>query len=125
VALRAGAMACDDGSLFSLRGNAMRSEVSIALESGQVFRLDLDEVQPMPHDQARQWLDTQFVRLECEPLRATGKVLLADKLIAIARAAGPSLLGDAQWSVAFARAAQAALAKPAIRIDLGEMTISY
>ncbi|KQP14159.1 hypothetical protein [Pseudorhodoferax sp. Leaf267] len=103
----------------------MRSEVSVELVTGQRFSVDLEEVQPMPHDQARQWLDAQFTQLECEPLRATGKVLLVDKLIAIAQAAGPSLLGDAQWLADFARAASAALAKPVVRVDLGAMAISY
>jgi hypothetical protein len=33
----------------------------------QELRFDLDEVQPMPHDVARWWLDEQFTRLGCEP----------------------------------------------------------
>ncbi len=102
----------------------MRSEVVVTLAGGREVRVDLEEVQPMPHDQARAWLDTQFTQLECEPLRATGKVLLADKLIAIAQAGG-SLFDDLSWRTDFARAASSALAKPAVRLDLDAMTVSY
>ena len=61
----------------------MRSEVTVKLADGAELRFDLDEVQPMPHDVARWWLDDQFTRLGCEPLRATGKVLIADKVLCV------------------------------------------
>ena len=103
----------------------MRSEVFVRLDGGREFRFDLDGVQAMPHALARIWLDGQFLELGCEPLRATGKVLLADKLIAIAQAAGAPLLDDPQWSAGFSRAASAALAKPIVRLDVPAMTVSY
>ncbi|HVR51064.1 MAG TPA: hypothetical protein VMS38_15115 [Pseudorhodoferax sp.] len=102
----------------------MRSEVSVLLADGQAFRGDIGEA-PMSQAQARAWLDAEFVRLDCEPLRASGKVLLADKLIAIAQAAGPQLLGDAAWFARFAHAASAALGRPVVRIDLGALTVGY
>lgn len=103
----------------------MRSEVTVRLDAGQEFRFDLDEIQPMPHDLARWWLDDQFVELGCEPLRGSGKVLLADKLITIAQAAGPQLFADTKWAHDFARAASAALSRPVVRIDVPAMTIAY
>ena len=103
----------------------MRSEVTVRLAADREFRFDLDEVQPMPHDLARWWLDDQFVQLGCEPLRATGKVLTADKVITIAQAAGESLFTNAKWSSEFARATSAALAKPVVRLDVPAMAITY
>lgn len=103
----------------------MRSEVSVHLGAGQEFRFDLEEVQPMPHDVARWWLDDQFTRLGCEPLRASGKVLIADKVLTVAQAAGAALLSDPKWSSEFARAAHAALAKPVVRVDVPAMAVSY
>jgi hypothetical protein len=103
----------------------MRSEVTVRLDAGREFRFDLDEVQPMPHDLARWWLDDQFVQLGCEPLRATGKVLMADKVITIAQAAGEKLLANTKWSSEFARATSAALAKPVVRLDVPAMAITY
>jgi hypothetical protein len=88
-------------------------------------RIDLHEVQPMPHDEARKWLDEQFTQMGCEPLRATGKLLTADKVVVIAQAAGPAKFAEAPWAQAFARAASAALAKPLVQIDVESLSISY
>jgi hypothetical protein len=79
----------------------------------------------MAHEEARLWLDGEFTAMECEPLRASGKVLLADKVLVVARDAGVSRLSDRQWLGLFARAVSAALARPVVRIDLQGMTISY
>ena len=79
----------------------------------------------MAHEEARLWLDGEFTAMECEPLRASGKVLLADKVLVVARDAGVSRLGDREWLGQFARAVTAALSRPVVRIDLQGMTIAY
>jgi hypothetical protein len=103
----------------------MRSEVSLTFPDAANLRLDLNEVQPMPHDVARWWLDDQFTTMGCEPFRATGKLLVADKVLCVAQAAGPKKFADAKWAMEFARAASAALAKPAVHLDLKAMSITY
>lgn len=103
----------------------MHSEVSVTLAANQQFRFDLGHAEPLSHEAARLWLDAQFVTLDCEPLRASGKVLLADKVLTVARAAGAERMADAQWSQAFARAASAALAKPVVRVDVPAMAVTY
>ncbi|MBE2262953.1 MAG: hypothetical protein IAE92_09440 [Burkholderiaceae bacterium] len=103
----------------------MLSSVRVVIDPLTDFRFDLDEVQPMPHEAARVWLDEQFTALDCEPLRASGKVLTADKVLVVAQAAGARLLGDAAWGGEFARAASAALAKPVVTVDLSTMSISF
>lgn len=103
----------------------MHSEVSVSADRNQEFRVDLEGADAMPQDEARRWLDDEFTRLECEPLRASGKVLLADKVLAVARAAEHGLLSDPAWLKSFARATNGALAKPVVRIDLQAMAISY
>lgn len=103
----------------------MQSEVRVIQDERTEWRFDLDQAAPMSHADGRAWLDAQFTQLGSEPLRPTGKLLLADKVLVVARDAGPRLLNDAEWGQAFARAASAALAKPVVRIDLGAMTISY
>jgi len=92
------------------------------------YRFDLEEVQPMPHDQARAWLDEQFTAFGCEPIRLTGKVLTADKVLAVAQAAGQERFRDEAhqgWATAFARAASAALAKPVVTVDVAALTLGY
>ncbi|MDO9200601.1 MAG: hypothetical protein Q8K87_06095 [Hydrogenophaga sp.] len=106
----------------------MRSHVTVIWGEPFTYRFDLEEVQPMPHDMARSWLDEQFTFLGCEPIRATGKVLTADKVLCVAQAAGEARFRDEAhhaWAVAFAKAASAALAKPVVSVDVQAMTLSY
>lgn len=103
----------------------MRSEVIIQWDPKQQFRLSLDGVATMAMDDARRWLDNQFVALECEPLRASGKLLTADRVVCVAQAAGPELLGDAAWAHDFARAASAALGQAVVRIDVPALSVTY
>ena len=103
----------------------MQSQVSVVQDEQTEWVFALDAAMPMTNAEARDWLDAQFVQLGSEPLRPTGKLLLADKVLVVARDAGPRLLNDPQWSREFARAASAALDKPVVRIDLGAMTVSY
>lgn len=103
----------------------MHSEVNVTFSDGPPVRIDLHEAQPMPHERARKWLDEQFTQMGCEPLRPTGKLLMADKVVVVAQAAGPAGFADAQWAQDFARAASAALAKPMIHIEVASLSISY
>ena len=103
----------------------MRSEVDVTFEGAAPLRMDLEKVQPMPQEQARAWLDRQFTELGCEPLRPTGKVLSADKVVVVAQAAGPAKFASDSWAQDYARAASAVLGKPVVRIDVPTLTISY
>ena len=106
----------------------MRSQVIVKWADPSVYRFDLEEAQPMPHDQARAWLDEQFTALQCEPIRLTGKVLTADKVLCVAQAAGEVRFRDAahqDWARSYARAASAALAKPVVTVDLLAQTVGY
>lgn len=103
----------------------MQSEVRVTQDERTEWCFKLDGLPPLDRQQARDWLDQQFVQLECTPLRPGGKVLMADKIMTVAREAGPALLGNADWGQAFARAASAALGKPVVRIDLASMTVSF
>ena len=103
----------------------MHSVVTVSLDSSQEFRFELDGVEPIAHEDARRWLDNEFTRMECEPLRASGKVLMADKVLTVAAAAGAPMLGDRAWMADFARATSAALARPVVRVDVQSMTINY
>ena len=103
----------------------MRSEVSVIFKGESPVRIDLNEVQPMPHDVARWWLDDQFTQMACEPLRPTGKLLMADKVVVVAEAAGPARFAEARWAREFARATSAALGKPVVHVDVSSLSISY
>lgn len=80
----------------------------------------------LPADEARRWLDEQFVAQGCEPLRVSGKVLTADKVMALANTVpAAQFTDDAAWAQAYARAALAALGRPLVKVDLAAGAISY
>lgn len=106
----------------------MRSQVTVTWGEPATYRVDIEEQAPMSHQEARAWLDQQFTALECEPIRLTGKVLTADKILAVAQAVGQQRFADPQqhaWAVDFARAASAALAKPVVTVDLETLSVGY
>ena len=70
----------------------MRNQILVFLDKGLEFHFNVGETPPMPHDVARAWLDAQFTALDCEPLRASGKLLTVDKVLRVTQAAGQ--LGD-------------------------------
>jgi hypothetical protein len=103
----------------------MQKQVSVVLDKGVEFSFHVPEGASMAHDAARAWLDHQFTTLDCEPLRASGKVLTADKILVVTQAAGAALLGDAKWAAEYVVVVSAALGKPMIRVDVPAMAITY
>ena len=103
----------------------MHQEVIVRLSGDKEYHVELARLEPMGMEDARRWLDDQFTALDCEPLRASGKVLLADKVLVVAQAAGLARLSDPQWGQAFAKAASAALSKPVVRVDVQAMAVTF
>ena len=103
----------------------MRSEVTVTFKNQRPVKIELLDVPPMPSEAARHWLDAQFTEMGCEPLRPTGKLLTADKVVVVAEAAGPHKFADSRWAHEFASAAIAALGKPLIHIDVVALSINY
>lgn len=103
----------------------MRSQVTVSFKDTTPLVLELTPDQAMARDDAREWLDEQFIAFECEPLRATGKLLMADRVVVVAQGAGPAKFADAEWAHTFARATSAVLGKPVITVDADSLTITY
>lgn len=104
----------------------MRHEVFVRFAHGRQFALPVPAAEPMAADLARRWLDEQFVANECEPLRASGKVLTADKLLALAATVGPERFEQAPtWAAEYARAALAALGRPMVNVDVDGGAITF
>lgn len=104
----------------------MRSSLSIVYADAEVMVPVPADTPAWTPEQARRWLDEKFVALECEPVRASGKVLTADKVLAVAAAIGRrGFEQDQALRQAFAQAATAALAKSLVRIDVDAGTVSY
>jgi len=101
----------------------MRNEVFVKFAGHD--DIALRPADTMPLDAARQWLDAEFQRLDATISRPTGKVLLADKVLAIAEAAGIQGFADAAWAEAYARAAAGALRRPLIRVDVPNTSVGF
>lgn len=103
----------------------MTAELSIRFDQSTEFQFHFKDVQVAAHAPAAEWLDGQFVALGAEPLRASGKVLTADKILAVARAAGPQRFQDHDWGQRFAANALGALGRNMVRVEVDTMTITY
>lgn len=102
----------------------MYAEVLVR-SKGKLFRIDLHANETMTADAARDWLDSQVVEFGCEPLRASGKLLRADKVLVVARDAGTGYFEDAAWARAFAAAAVALLDRTVIEVDVDAQAVTY
>jgi hypothetical protein len=74
---------------------------------------------------ARDWLDRTYDEFGCEPIRPTGKVLVLDKILLIADAAGEKhFQRDPEWGKAYAKAVSSALDRSAVMVDVEGRTVS-
>lgn len=103
----------------------MHTEVKLVFDVDTQIDLRVDGSEVLSFDAARRWLDEQFVRLGCEPMRGSGKVLIADKVLAIAAALGPKPFEDAAFALDFARATGGALSKALVKVDVARLSLSY
>ena len=79
-----------------------------------------------PADEARQWFDREFVALECDVATPTGKILAVDRILSVAKYAGPAHFAEqAEWAAQFAKHAAAILGRELIRVDVENYTIGY
>ncbi len=103
----------------------MRNEVRVLLDGGHEFVHDFEAVEAMSNEDGRRWLDQEFIRMDCEPLRASGKVLIVDKVVVVAKTAGAAQLGNADWLAQFAKASVGAVGRPTVIVDTKAMTVQF
>ena len=104
----------------------MRREVIVSFGPGSEVEIPVPATGLQASDEARRWLDEQFVANECEPLRASGKVLTADKVLALARGVGiETFEKDPAFRDAFAAAVVAALGNSLVRIDADTGSVTF
>ena len=104
----------------------MKAQVSIRFGPDTILEFSV----PFASDataqaQARDWLDRAYDQLGCEPIRPTGKVLLLDKILGIADAAGEKFFErDSDWGTSYAQAVASALDRSGVRVDVEARTVS-
>ena len=106
----------------------MQREVVIHFGRSVEFVLpDAGSATPMASDQARRWLDEQFVANGCEPLRASGKVLIADKVLGDRKYGRPCALlsRTARGPMDYARAVLGALDRNTVHVDVDAGAVTF
>jgi hypothetical protein len=103
----------------------MQSEVEVKFSEAQRFRMGAGDILELSDEAARAWLDQQYNEYGCVPTNPVGKVLSVDKVLSVARAAGPGAFADRAWARTFARAAIATLHRPVVRIDVADATVGF
>ncbi len=74
---------------------------------------------------ARERLDRTYEQFGCVPTRPTGKVLLLDKILGIADAAGEKYFQrDSEWGKLYAQAVSSALDRTGVQVDVEGRTAS-
>lgn len=105
----------------------MRGTVTFIFNPRQSLDIDLDvQIDPEVGTQARQWLETTWEQLGCEPLRPSGKVLLLDKILGVADAYGYTTLStDTDKQAQLARMILQAVQAQRVTVDLPGLTVGF
>jgi hypothetical protein len=106
----------------------MHQHVIVSFDGDKRFEYRLTETHLAGYtaEQARQWFDRQFQELECDVPTPMGKVLLADRILSVAKYAGERRFReDSDWADQFACNAAAMMGREVIRVDVGKYTIEY
>ena len=104
----------------------MNAHVSIRFSPDQTIEFSVPfAADATAQASARDWLDRTYVQFGCEPIRPTGKVLMLDKILGIADAAGEKhFQRDPEWARLFAQSVSAALDRTAVAVDVEGRTVS-
>jgi hypothetical protein len=90
------------------------------------FKLPSADTQAVTAEDARQWFDREFVALECDLPTPIGKLLLADRILSVAKYAGEQRFAeDRGWAEEFARNAAALLGREVVRVDVPNFSVGY
>lgn len=76
-------------------------------------------------DEARKWFEREFTALECDVATPTGKILVVDRILSVARYAGEGRFAAGAWGELFARNAAGLLGRELIRVDVEQYSIGY
>ncbi len=102
----------------------MTGTVTIRFATDREFPLRV--AAPTERSAAVRWLEDEFIRLGAEPVRASGKILLADRLLSIAAAAGADAFEtDPDWAANYAASAIGAIGHELVTVDLETMRVRY
>lgn len=106
----------------------MGCHVTIVAVSGERYEFDLHDAELAGMDARRgqEWLGQEFEAAGCVPTNPVGKLLLADKILCLAKTQKDAAWAEpTPWARSFLRAAAAAIGRDLLTIDLGNHSIGY
>lgn len=104
----------------------MGSIVSVNFAENRRYEVEVDErdLPASTPESARRWFEDRFMELGCEPANPTGKTLLVDKILGVARAMGEKPFARSEPSAReFAGNAVRALERGIVSIDLAALSV--
>jgi hypothetical protein len=106
----------------------MACHLSVVFADGQRMDYELHdaEIARFGRDEAKNWLGQEFEAAGCVPSNPVGKLLLADRIIGLAKEQSKRDFDPpSPWMKEFLAATAAALNCPVVTIDLGNDTLGY
>mgnify|MGYP001185004758 CR=1 FL=1 len=106
----------------------MGCHVTVVTGKGERYELELhdSDLAGMDARKAQEWLGREFEAAGCVPTNPVGKLLLADKILCLAKTQQDSAYAEPTlWVNSFVRAAAAAIGRSVLTIDLGNHSLGY
>lgn len=104
----------------------MEYSIFVKLGAGKDYELRLQDrdLGGATPQSARRWFEQQFTEMGCTPSNPTGKTLLVDLILGVARAMGEKPFANGDSSAReFARNALAVLQRSTISIDIEALSV--
>jgi hypothetical protein len=104
----------------------MAYNVSVKFGEGKVyeFRLQDGDLAGSTPESARRWLEQRFHEFGCEPTNPTGKTLLVDKILGVAKAMSEKPFArNESLAREFAKNAIVAWERSAVSIDVATLSV--
>jgi hypothetical protein len=106
----------------------MDYHLTVILRNGDRHEFELTDADLAGLDpvQAHEWLDREFESAGCMPTNPVGKLLLADKVLVLAKTQPEKVFAEpTPWVKEFLRAAAATIDRALITIDLSKHSLGY
>ena len=106
----------------------MGCHVTIVTAKGERHEFELHdaELAGMDARKAQEWLGQEFEAAGCVPTNPGGKLLLADKILCLAKTQkDDAYAAPTPWVNSFVRAAATAIGRAVLTIDLGSHSLGY
>ncbi|MBS3917080.1 MAG: hypothetical protein KGZ31_05250 [Sulfuritalea sp.] len=106
----------------------MGCHVTIVAGNGERHEFELldADLADMDARKAQEWLGQEFESAGCVPTNPVGKLLLADKILCLAKTQKDSAYAEpTPWVRQFVRASAAAIGRAVLTIDLGSHSLGY